>query len=250
MQAKNYLLLTLSLVGIGILFFIGPIPQDACYHNFSDNRTLFGLTNFWNVVSNVPFIMIGVFGMLFTLKKTNFSLFWNCFVFFLGIFLTGIGSWYYHFQPTNARLLWDRLPMTISFMAFFSIIIGDCININAGKKTLFPFLFIGVLSIVYWQITDYLGYCDLRLYVLVQYLPVILIPFILLMHKSLLEIKPYYWLMLLAYVFAKIFETSDIIIFNSTDIISGHTIKHIVSSFAPILFLNALKKSNSRIINS
>ena len=216
---------------------------------FSDKRTLFGLTNFWNVVSNVPFVTIGVVGMLFTLKKTNFSFFLNCFVFFLGIFLTGIGSGYYHLEPTNTRLLWDRLPMTISFMAFFSIIIGDCININSGRKTLFPFLFIGVLSLVYWQITDYFDCCDLRLYVLVQYLPVILIPFILLMHKSLLNIKPHYWLMLLAYVFAKFFETTDVFIFNSTQLISGHTIKHIVSSFAPMLFFNALKKSNSRIIN-
>ena len=251
MQLKNYYLIIISFIGIGSLFFIGPIPQDICYHNFSDNRTLFGVTNFWDVVSNIPFIIIGFLGMLYTLneekKKTTFPLFLNCFAFFLGIFLTGLGSGYYHLNPTNTTLLWDRLPMTISFMAFFSIIIGDCITTNAGKKSLLPLLSIGFLSIIYWQITEQRGVCDLRFYALVQFLPITLTPLILLLHKSKLDIKTYYWLILLAYVFAKIFEATDVFIFNFLHLISGHTLKHIIACVAPILFLMALRKSFNEI---
>lgn len=249
MQAKKYLLFLISFLGIGVLFFIGPIPQDVCYHNFSDNRILFGYPNFLNVISNTPFIIVGVFGMLYLLnqkiKKTTFPLFLNCVVFFFGIFLTGLGSWYYHYKPTNSTLLWDRLPMTISFMAFFSIIIGDCINNNGGRKMLFPLICVGILSIVYWQTTAYFGCCDLRFYALVQFLPIVIIPFILLTHKSQFGIKPFYWLMLLAYVFAKFFEASDVFIFNYTHIVSGHTIKHIAASIAPILFLTAIKRKRA-----
>lgn len=251
MRLKKHVLFIISFIGIGSLFFIGPIPQDICYHNFSDNRTLFGIPNFWDVVSNIPFILIGILGMLYTLnkekKKTTFPLFLNCFAFFLGIFLTGLGSGYYHLNPTNTTLLWDRLPMTISFMAFFSIIIGDCISFNAGIKTLFPFLIVGFISIIYWQTTEYFGCCDLRFYALVQFLPIILIPLILFLNNSQLGIKSYYWLILLAYIFAKFFEASDEFIFNSLHLISGHTLKHIIACVAPILFLMALRRSSSEI---
>jgi hypothetical protein len=252
MRAKKHLLFAISLIGICSLCFVGPIPQDSCYHNFSDNKMLFSITNFWNVISNIPFFIIGALGMIYTIKemKNSNKLFWNCFIFFLGISLTAIGSGYYHLNPTNKTLVWDRLPMTISFMAFFSIIIGDCITINAGKKSLFPFLSIGLLSIIYWQLTEQRGVCDLRFYALVQFLPIILTPLILFLHKSKLNIKTYYWLILLVYVIAKVFEANDNDVYRNLNFISGHTIKHIVASLAPLLFLNALKKRNSMAINS
>ena len=252
MQAKKHLLLAVSLIGICSLYFIGPIPQDTCYHNFSDNKMLFGITNFWNVISNIPFFIIGALGMIYTIKemKTSNPLFWNCFIFFLGIFLTAMGSGYYHLNPTNKTLVWDRLPMTISFMAFFSIIIGDCITITAGKKSLLPFLSIGFLSIIYWQLTEQRGACDLRFYALVQFLPIMLMPIILLLHKSKLNIKTYYWLILLVYAIAKVFEANDNEVFRNLHLISGHTIKHIVASIAPLLFFCALKKRNSMATNS
>ncbi len=252
MQAKKYLLFALSLIGICSLCFIGPIPEDSSYHDFSDTNRLFGITNFWNVISNIPFFIIGALGMIYTIKemKTSSPLFWNCLIFFLGIFLTAMGSSYYHLNPTNKSLVWDRLPMTISFMAFFSIIIGDCITTTAGKKLLLPFLSIGFLSIIYWQLTEQKGVCDLRFYALVQFLPIILIPLILLLHKSKLDIKTYYWLILFVYVIAKVFEANDYVVFRNLHFISGHTIKHIVASLAPLLFFSALKKRNCRAINS
>lgn len=35
---------------------------------------------------------------------------WTCF--FIGVAAVGIGSSYYHLKPNDARLVWDRLPVS------------------------------------------------------------------------------------------------------------------------------------------
>ncbi|MGA8921400.1 MAG: hypothetical protein WB540_21920, partial [Pseudolabrys sp.] len=61
-SAKNRRVLVLlalmaaSLVG---LLLLPAIAQDQSYHEFADQRTLFGIPNFRNVVSNFPFVAIG-----------------------------------------------------------------------------------------------------------------------------------------------------------------------------------------------
>ena len=45
------------------LLLLPPIVQDQNYHDFADQRTLFGIPHFWNVVSNIPFIGIGAAGL-------------------------------------------------------------------------------------------------------------------------------------------------------------------------------------------
>src|SRR2546422_9702397 len=42
----------------------GPISQDAAYHEFADTRRLFGVPNFLNVASNIPFLVIGILGVV------------------------------------------------------------------------------------------------------------------------------------------------------------------------------------------
>ena len=45
------------------LLLLPPISQDQGYHHFADQRTLFGVPNFWNVVSNLPFMAVGSVGL-------------------------------------------------------------------------------------------------------------------------------------------------------------------------------------------
>jgi len=242
-------LLLVIAMGIIFVFCMDAIPQDPCYHLFADSRDLLSVPNFWNVVSNIPFLIIGFFGMYFSIQKKqnriHFKLLRNNFVFFLGIFFTGIGSAYYHFHPTSQTLVWDRLPMTISFMAFFSIIIGEFICVRSGASILMPLIAIGLLSIIYWQITASKGQGDLRFYALVQFLPLLLIPFILLMFKANGEIKIYVWLILLMYLMAKFFEATDVFVFDRTNFISGHSIKHIIAAVGPFIFLIVFNKKLS-----
>ncbi len=95
------------IVSLAALLPLPPLLQDQNYHQFADQRELFGIPNFWNVVSNLPFIVVGVAGLLrFRRDATTFVL-------FTGLFLTGFGSSYYHLNPNDSTLFWDRLPMTL-----------------------------------------------------------------------------------------------------------------------------------------
>lgn len=231
---------------ICVLFILEPIKQNPNYHLFADKRSLFSIPNFWNVISNLPFIIAGFVGTnLIILKKaknTDYQLVTAYLVFFTSISFIGLGSSYYHVNPTNHTLFWDRLPMSISFMAFFSIIIGEFISTALGYRLLFPFIALGISSLIYWQITENNGCGDLRFYGLIQFLPMILITIILLFFKNSYSDKKYFILILIAYLIAKVFESLDYFVFNSDFLLSGHTIKHFVSAIAPLLMIKILYK--------
>jgi hypothetical protein len=249
--------------------FVGPLTQDPSYHFFADGRLMYDVPNFWNVVSNFPFCIIGLLGVQAVTKSTSES--WlgvgrvpiaieinpdqprpaeswlrfksqpaSCYVFFIGIFFTGIGSAYYHWNPNSATLVWDRLPMTIAFMGFFSLLIGDSISAKAGKQILLPLILIGLMSILYWKFKG-----DLRLYALVQFLPIILTPLILLFYKQQSGLTKYYWFMILFYGLAKVFEGYDKEIFSFSEL-SGHSIKHVFASLAPLTLCVGLRRKTGR----
>lgn len=108
-------LLVFMLASLLGLLLLPTIIQNQNYHDFADQRTLFGIPNFWNVVSNIPFIGIGAVG-LWQFGRSQATM-----LLFLGIFLTGFGSAYYHLESNDQTLFWDRLPMAIGFMAIFAI---------------------------------------------------------------------------------------------------------------------------------
>jgi len=231
---------------IGITF-LHPLAQDPDYHLFADARSYFNIPNFWNVISNLPFLVAGIMGIFCILfRDVHYGAKHTAYLmFFTGIALTGIGSGWYHLQPDNASLVWDRLPMAISFMSFFSIIISEYINERKGKMLLFPFILAGIGSVLYWHYTELQGRGDLRLYILVQFLPMLLIPLIMLLFRPAPARASYTWLMLLAYALSKFFESSDQLIFDFTPFLSGHTLKHFFAAVAPFIFLCKISKEPS-----
>jgi hypothetical protein len=225
-----FILVILALAAIVAMFFLSPVKQNEEYHNFSDKNTILGIPNFWNVISNLPFLVVGLIGLLklnsFTTTKIQYL------IFFIGISLVSIGSGYYHLNPNSNTLVWDRLPMTIAFMALFSIIISEFINDKTGRMILVPLLTIGVLSVLYWVI-----FKDLRFYALVQYYPMVAFPVILIFFKSKYNLTGGYWLLLLAYLIAKFFEYFDYQTQNVLSVISGHTLKHLFASLGVYMLL-------------
>lgn len=234
-----YLLYTISAIAIIAMFFIDPITQNQDYHHFADDNCLLNVNNFWNIFSNLPFVIIGIYGLFLVNKSIkNEVLIYNYYCFFIGIILTGFGSAYYHYNPNDTSLVWDRLPMTISFMSFFTIIIGTFIDENFAKKSLFSFLSIGFISILYWVI-----FSDLRMYLLVQFLPIGLLFIILLLSNKNKESKKYFLIMVSFYIFAKILENNDLYIYNLTNkIISGHSLKHFSAGVAALSFYFFIKQ--------
>ena len=109
----------LAAVSLLALLLVPPIPQSQIYHGFADQRMLFGIPNFWNVASNLPFVFIGAAGLW------HVRLHFSARIFFLGVFLTGFSSSYYHWSPDDNGLFWDRLPMSIAFMAILADVVEE-----------------------------------------------------------------------------------------------------------------------------
>src|SRR5947209_4112391 len=106
-------LLMLAGIGLALLFLLrGPVAQDVAYHAFADTRTLLGVPHALNVVSNLPFFIIGLLGLTTIVQRRATFLdpreIWPYGLFFIGVGLTGVGSAYYHLAPTSTRLVWDR----------------------------------------------------------------------------------------------------------------------------------------------
>jgi len=231
-----------------VAFFLlsSPIPQDPAYHQFADARTLLGVSNFWNVMSNLPLMVIGLWGTLIVFRHHDIlclpGLELPYIVFFTGIILTAFGSAYYHLSPANDPLVWDRLPMTIGFAGLFSLILGEFVSPRIGRTVLIPLLLIGIASVEYWAYTETNGHGDLRPYVVVQFLPMMLVPAILLTYKPAIGSTKYFWYMLLFYVLAKLFEFIDGQLYAAGGIISGHSLKHVFAAMAAAAVLFALIK--------
>lgn len=239
------LIVSITLVMTVLMFTLDPISQPISYHNFADQNSYFGIPNFFDVISNVPFIFVGFWG-LYSLFKNYFQTISTLriayYIFFMGVTLVGFGSGYYHFWPDNSTLVWDRLPMTIAFMALFSFVIGEFISQELARKLLYPLLLIGLTSVFYWAWSESQGIGDLRVYILVQFIPMIVMPIIILFFKSRFSHTRGYWFLLLAYLVAKLLEHFDDAVYAFTTFISGHSLKHMVAAFGIYLLLVSLKE--------
>lgn len=248
---RPHLLAAVALAMVAALAAHGPIPQDPAYHHFADTRTLLGIPNFWNVASNLPFLLVGIAGVRWVLRAMPDlppALQPAYLVLFLGVALVGLGSAWYHLHPSNDALLWDRLPMTLAFTALFAIILGEHVAPRLGPRLLWPMLVAGVASVLYWHATERAGLGDLRPYAVVQFLPVLLIPMILVLYPR--PGAAGLWLALGAYLVAKVLEQFDAQVFAAlAGTISGHSLKHAVAALGMWALLVGLRRrvSASRI---
>ena len=239
------LLLLAGAAAVLALALHGPIPQPASYHAFADQRTLLGIPHFWNVVSSLPFSVLGLAGLrrlrsrppgLLPGLKACYA---ACFAGAVGI---GLGSGWYHLRPDNASLVWDRLPMTVAFMGLFTAVLGEHIGTRLARRALPGLLLAGVGSVAYWVLSERLGTSDLRPYLLVQFLPMALVPLILLLYPSRLTGVGWLWALLGLYAVAKLLEGLDAALFEHLGLIGGHALKHLVAAGALGCLVLALRK--------
>lgn len=247
MEIKRKILLTsvIAILASSIILAQGPIPQDPAYHAFADRRAFCGIPNFWNVISNIPILVCGLAGLALTTTKRYSgglpSLQGHYTLFFAGAVLIGVGSSWYHLQPDNDTLVWDRLPMTLIFMALFSAILGENISVRAGRISLWPLLAAGIASVSYWHVTEQAGAGDLRFYAMVQFLPLVLIPLIMLLFKSPFTTNRILLWMLMAYALAKVAELYDGGIYQMWNLTGGHALKHLFAALGIYCYYLALK---------
>jgi hypothetical protein len=232
------------------MFFVRPIPQSEAYHHFADTRALGAIPNAGNVLSNLFFLIAGVLGLRLVLRDRNPDqkpLFinpaekWPYALFFLGVALTTFGSGYYHAAPDDARLVWDRLPMTLGFMSLLAATIGERISVRIGLRSLSPLLALGFSSVLYWNFTQDRGQGDLRPYALVQFGSLAILLLLVALFPPRYTRGGDLIVALGIYVASKLFEAADATIFDVGRIVSGHSIKHVAAAISAFWIYRMLK---------
>jgi hypothetical protein len=225
-QLKIIFLFAIS--AITFLLFKGQITQISNYHNFADTVYFCEIPNFKNVVSNLFFLLAGLYAILY--KDKYAKAMGAC------LFMLFAGSVYYHLNPNDQTLIGDRLFIAAFFsMLFIRIltilnIIGDC---STTKNVSILYVIVATMSVIVWQLTG-----DLRMYAFAQFFPLV----------CLVCLIPYAWvhyrkqaiamvLLIVSYAIAKVFEFHDYELMTMTNgWISGHTAKHTVAGLGLLMY--------------
>jgi hypothetical protein len=224
------------------------VAQDPGYHQFADTRPLLGILNGLNVLSNVPFAIVGLAGLVAVARMRA----WErrpYAALFAGVALTSIGSAYYHLAPDSWTLVWDRLPMTVGFMGLLTVVLSERVSQRLARALFVPLLVFGAASVVYWYWSEVRGAGDLRPYMLVQFGSLLVILIVLLTAPSPHGDDRFFYLALGAYLLAKVFEAADAAVYDAGRIVSGHTMKHVVAAGALWFIVSMLRRRRSRVVS-
>ncbi len=226
----------MALVAVGLAWY-GPIPQFENYHDFADHRSWMGIPNAADVLSNLGFAAVGWYGLSLVLhtrhKRALDAIRPGYGLFFFALVLTAFGSGWYHVLPDNARLVWDRLPVALACAGILSAVWREALGDGGWVDKLWAI--VAVVSVMWWWYTDNNMTGDLRPYLYVQFMPLLLIPLLQWQNKAPTRERLYFAAAIGFYVLAKVSELLDHQIFQSIAYLSGHTIKHLFSVAAGLM---------------
>lgn len=247
--------LVLALAAFGWGIFAPPLQQPQAYHLFADARAFLGVPNAWDTLSNLAFLLVGALGHAFLWRERasgsserfaaprEMRPYW---VFFAGVALTSAGSAWYHLAPDDARLVWDRLPMTIAFMSLVAAVVSERISVRAGSLLLWPLVLLGLASVVYWRWSALAGFENLRPYLAVQFGSIAVVLAIAGLYRSRYTHGAVIFALAAAYGIAKVAEAFDREVFELGQWMSGHTLKHLAAAAGVVLLLRSLQRRTRR----
>ncbi|MGY4223705.1 hypothetical protein ACVMIH_001066 [Bradyrhizobium sp. USDA 4503] len=237
--AKPWMKLAPTIITIGIIaaFAVhGRIAQPAHYNDFADHSAIFGISHAADVLSNAGFALVAIWGWLALRPHRNSDQLrtgWPGYrLFLIGLFLTAFGSAFFHLAPGNGRLTWDMLPIALAGAGLLVGVRGDT---RPESKTNIEAIVLGLYaaaSVAWWVHTDRHGAGDLRPYLLLQVLPLILIPLWQSIYRAPRADRIAFAAAMMLYVLAKISEVLDHQIANTLHFVSGHTLKHLLATAA------------------
>lgn len=242
-NTERRLLIALALLlAIAVL---GPnVMQPVHQHDFADQRFLGYLPCAADVISNLPFALWGLAGlMILPSVKFNRTIIGLCTLFFIGLIVTAFASSWYHMELNNDGLAIDRLGMTVAFAGLLGLAAADRASLRAGALLSALVLILGPMSIWVWTASgNVLPWLVLQFGGMVLILWLATRPSV----KGALAIR--WGVVILIYAAAKLLELADHALYDlSSQFISGHSLKHIVASFAAWPVVSAIKQG--RIFN-
>lgn len=258
MKVRFYILMGVFFTTLLVAAILPPMPQPSAYHKFADQRSLWLIPNFFNVVSNLIFLLVGVEGLVFLKRVSALSVqktfavtseCWSYLIIFVSILMISAGSAYYHWEPENSSLFWDRLPIAIGIMALLAATVTERIGIRLGLQMLPVLIMIGITSVVYWYWSEQQGIGNLNFYIVVQFCSILLIVLLAILFPSRYTRGSDIYGVIALYGLAKLAEILDKEIYQLGQIVSGHTLKHIFAGLAVYWILYMLQKRTLRAGN-
>lgn len=232
---RPLVLLALAAAPLAVAAALGPIDLPADYHAFADRRLALGIRNAADVLSNLAFLAVGLLGLARLAASPEAPGRRPLTLFFGAVAAVAVGSAHYHLAPDDATLLWDRLPMTIAFVAALVLVLTRVVS-RAWERALGPLVVLGVASALHWRLTG-----DVRVYAWVQLAPLLVAPAVLVLYREREAARRLAAPLSLAvslYVLAKVAEVTDVRVFEITGgVVSGHTLKHLLAASATACLL-------------
>ncbi|MFZ6732619.1 hypothetical protein ACO0LG_11910 [Undibacterium sp. Ji42W] len=226
-------LLISALAALALLLH-GPIAQLAHYHDFADQSDWVGIPHAIDVLTNLGFAIAAMAGGWFLVekyRKADVGIAFPAYcVFALSIAATTVGSSYYHLAPDDARLFWDRLPIAFACCSLLAAVRADILPSMDARKAFMELVLLlmgALMSVVWWQQTG-----DLRPYLLIQGLTLVLIPLWQWIWKAERADRLAFGAAMFLYVIAKITEMLDGQILQHLQFMSGHSLKHLLAALA------------------
>jgi hypothetical protein len=240
--------LVLSTV-VALMLLHGPIRQLEHYHEFADHSFWAGIPHAADVLSNLGFALVALWGAFRLWPKRNHAAVragWIDYsVFLIALLLTSVGSTYYHLAPDDWRLVWDRLPIALACAALLAGVRAQLVPRVNAKSEVIGLTMFAFASVAWWYVGQLGGSGDLRPYLLLQAAPLVLIPLWQAIHGASRGDRLWFGFALVLYVLAKIAEVHDHEIQSTLGWITGHTVKHLLASAAAWVLVTRLVRSTS-----
>jgi hypothetical protein len=222
---------------------LGPsLAQPSHYHDFADQRSWGGLPHAMDVISNLPFAlwgMVGVWALMRAMhaRAVNGATVAMAGLFFVGLWVTTAVSAAYHLQPDDAGLIWDRAGMVLAFAGLLGLAVMQAVSNRAGLALAAAVLVLGPLSVLGWSLSG-----DVLPWAVLQFGGMALILGCAFVRPAQARALPVRWGVLIAiYALAKLLELGDHAVYEWTgQLVSGHSLKHVVASFAAWPVVSAL----------
>ena len=215
----------------GLRFYFGPLPQDPAYHLFADTRICGPIPRTGDVLTNLAILAAGVAGVALWRRvhiaadeRAAYALL------VAGMLLTALGSAYYHWAPSDARLVWDRLPMTLVLAALLAFVLADRVDPAFAREAWWPLALVGAASVLWWAWSGRFGRDDLLFYLVVRVGAGLMILCLLLLRRGRHTHAGWLVAAIALDIVMTVAERLDSPIYAATGgLVSGHNLKHLLA---------------------